>query len=260
MGYWNETCTLTNLPICYGEPTVAILLEQTPNVSHQNGIVYPDDIFRPVGLPLYGKYNDYGNLEDVNTHPWNQEFLQLANTRKENPNSLEHTNFHTPITFLHKDIYDKVIENIGNRIPIGATTSYRECLHKRLVAQIKESQSLLFVINNPFSIGLQYSQETADFFYKKYTSSDDATLKEDLLNEIINAQIFYEALTLLRKGYLTCSRSGNQSLETRLQVLIARFVLDYVKNKANNNPDEDIQYDENGYEEPVYCFDKHMTS
>lgn len=254
MGCWNETCSLTNLPICWGEPTVAILLEQTPHVSHQNGIVYPDDIFRPVGLPLCGKYDDYGNLEDVTTHLWNQEFLQLANARKENPNSLEHTNFHTPIMFIHKDIYDKVIENIGNRIPIGATKSYRECIHDKLVAQIKESQSLLFVINNPFSIGLQHSQETADFFYEKYTSSDDETLKEDLLNEIINAQLFYDALTLLRKGYLVCSGSGSQSLETNLQVLIARFILDYVKNKPID-PDDDTPPDENGYEESVYFFE-----
>lgn len=254
MGCWNETCSLTNLPICWGEPTVAILLERNPHFSHNDGTIYPDDIFRPVGLPLYGKYDDYGNLEEVKTHPWNQEFLQIANTKDENTNNLENTNFDTPVMFMHQDIYEQIIQAIGNRIPIGTTKTYRECLYHRLLTRIQETKHSLFIMDNPFSIGPQSSEETAQFFYETYTSSNDATLKEELLQKIIDTQLFYEALSLLRKGYRTCSGSGSQSLETSLQVLIARFILNYVKHKQTD-PDDDTHPDENGYEESVYFFE-----
>ena len=62
MGCWNETCLLTRLPIQSGEDTVCVLIAERPEID---GICYAHDAFKPVSLPIFGKYDDYGNLEDL---------------------------------------------------------------------------------------------------------------------------------------------------------------------------------------------------
>ena len=62
MGCWNETCLLTRLPIQSDEKTVCVLIAERPNV---HSACYADDIFTPVSLPIFGRYNDYGNLEQL---------------------------------------------------------------------------------------------------------------------------------------------------------------------------------------------------
>lgn len=64
MGYWNETCMLTHLPIEEGEDTVCVFIAQQPG---DRDTVYSDTIYAPISLPLFGKYDDYGRLENFAT-------------------------------------------------------------------------------------------------------------------------------------------------------------------------------------------------
>jgi len=58
---------------------------------------------------------------------------------------------------------------------------------------------------------------------------------------------------LLRKGYLTISSVGGQSLDTALQVLVARYTIDHAQKMfLNYDPPEFL---ENGREEPIYFFE-----
>lgn len=62
MGCWNETCMLTNLPILTGDEVIAFLIQRNymPNAGCN-----PDGNFRPITLPIVGRYDDYGGLEDI---------------------------------------------------------------------------------------------------------------------------------------------------------------------------------------------------
>lgn len=62
MGYWNETCMLTNLPIHDDEPVVAFLIAARPSPEFRTE---PDDVYAPVSPPIRGRYDDYGGLEEV---------------------------------------------------------------------------------------------------------------------------------------------------------------------------------------------------
>lgn len=64
MGCWNVTCGLTNLPIRNNDEIVQIIVKGNGKISaiHSH---YANDYFSPVGLPLYGTYNDYGAIEQV---------------------------------------------------------------------------------------------------------------------------------------------------------------------------------------------------
>lgn len=62
MGYWNETCMLTNLPIHDDEPVVAFLIAARPDTELR---AEPDDVYAPVSPPIRGRYDDYGGLEEI---------------------------------------------------------------------------------------------------------------------------------------------------------------------------------------------------
>lgn len=70
MGSWNETCCLTNLPICYGDKTVTLLIvNQSPQLSPL-GTVRQNNYWLPVSLPFYTKYDDYSQFELIDDSPY----------------------------------------------------------------------------------------------------------------------------------------------------------------------------------------------
>ncbi len=65
MGCWNETCLLTNMPICHGDPSVFMILAQSMYRGADHHIYNVHDVYVPAGLPLFGIYDDYGTIEEV---------------------------------------------------------------------------------------------------------------------------------------------------------------------------------------------------
>lgn len=69
MGCWNETCGLTQMPICGGDKVRLFLLVEHAYPKHlgprDHVMHYSADLWRPFGLPLKGTYDEYGGLEDI---------------------------------------------------------------------------------------------------------------------------------------------------------------------------------------------------
>lgn len=67
MGCWNETCGLTQMPICGGDPVRMFLIVENayPRGSRDCCISYGTELWRPFGLPLKGTYDEYGRLENI---------------------------------------------------------------------------------------------------------------------------------------------------------------------------------------------------
>lgn len=62
MGCWNETCMVSHLPIYEGDPIDFVLLAcRNPRLD----CCHPDGVFVPVCPPVRGRYDDYGNMENV---------------------------------------------------------------------------------------------------------------------------------------------------------------------------------------------------
>ena len=59
MGCWNATCTLTGLPILYGDEVYVIPL--VDNTGHSP--CYTTSHYKPISLPFEGVYDDYGRAE-----------------------------------------------------------------------------------------------------------------------------------------------------------------------------------------------------
>lgn len=228
MGCWNETCAITNLPIKWGDRTVGILLKNTYTQYDQNG-VYPDDVRGPVGFPLFGEYDDYGGLEKVTTHPWNKELLKITDEFRPEQ----------PMLFIHEGIYRKLIQNVGSRIPVGQSETYREGLRKAIIKRLDHTTTT-FSLQKPFQIGNTTDYEANKFFCTKYKNSTEEE-RASALEQQIDCELFYHALVLLRKGYGTISGTGSQADETALHMIVARFIIDHIQETAVDKKDGDAE-------------------
>lgn len=76
MGSWNETCDITHLPIEEGSEIVFIPLYKR-QLTLDRG-VYVDDLYVPITTPIYGKYDDYGSLEDCSMSKKANDFFAIV--------------------------------------------------------------------------------------------------------------------------------------------------------------------------------------
>lgn len=63
MGSWNHTCVISNLHIHSGQDVVVFLLLKNNN-SDDGSFCYGNALYDVMPLPFYGKYDDYGGVEE----------------------------------------------------------------------------------------------------------------------------------------------------------------------------------------------------
>ncbi len=66
MGCWNETCLLSRLPVTCGQEIACVFIAP---VDGWPETVYSDNQYVPASLPFFGRYDDYGRIEDVTDDP-----------------------------------------------------------------------------------------------------------------------------------------------------------------------------------------------
>lgn len=64
MGCYGTTGFLSRRPIKYGDEVVCFIASVRSNVKVRE-MYYPDSMVAPYALPIYGKYDDYGTIEDI---------------------------------------------------------------------------------------------------------------------------------------------------------------------------------------------------
>lgn len=65
MGSFNHKCNFSQLPARCGDRIVVLVgVQMTNNVLDADGFS-PGNSFTPISVPIRGKYNDYGGIENV---------------------------------------------------------------------------------------------------------------------------------------------------------------------------------------------------
>jgi len=128
MGCFNKIGFISSLPILMGDECVLILMRDKKSYKEdiKGGTVHPTDIFSPVFLPIFGKYNDYGNIEDITKSTiteYIEEFFDsdietilqdiddMAVGRGSDSNITKNIEFLNTLTFglEHKFVYDRLV-------------------------------------------------------------------------------------------------------------------------------------------------------
>lgn len=72
MGCFNVACSISKLSIGYGRRVALIPLEpanvwnRSPHViKPSSSLLYPNEYFNPLTFPIFGKYDDYGSIEEI---------------------------------------------------------------------------------------------------------------------------------------------------------------------------------------------------
>lgn len=70
MGCYNSSGFLSKLPICYGDRVVCFLGKINRNADVYGFCpTYPFSVISPKCLPVYGEYDDYGSIENIDESP-----------------------------------------------------------------------------------------------------------------------------------------------------------------------------------------------
>lgn len=67
MGCFNHKCNFSNLPVVWGD-RIVVIIGFTQQLVHQDNFS-PGCSFVPISVPIRGRYNEYGGIEDVDMTP-----------------------------------------------------------------------------------------------------------------------------------------------------------------------------------------------
>lgn len=274
MGCWNETCGLSNLPICNGDEVVMFVLVKKQNFGRQ---YYFNDDAIPFILPIEGKYNDYGSIEEVNASDITLNVLENAKVFIKTNDS--YTQFYFDLEgFLeqlergtlyikygdeyhqlsqimyHKDLYYTLVNNMKNRIPYSQDKIFfslqKEELSKKLEDNIQRKEMFkglgssdeeIFEILSSSPIYGQYSlgYKMTNAYEKIITNSN----KDLFLEELTTAIMFFNVLSFMRKSFYGQSGLGSQSIEMYLHKKMAEWII-YFYDKKKEEYIEYLEEDE----------------
>ena len=281
MGCWYSTCHMSNLPILGGEKVVAILL--APKRSFECvSASSPDDYYSVIGSPIVGEYDEYGRLENITMSATMEAYLktfsegyvytQADHSYSNSDETREYEkyawlNIETFINdwlsydlyvdchdgkgllqhvFVHKELYDNLIENVSKRIPYGEAKTYGELLDDKIERNLyfitKKNESYRKMLRDISSNKVSEEELSSFDYYRlssevhqindwRWRSMDDfakvyaRTKDNNIIAEIRNYILWREVMLLSRKGYLCTSGRGSQSQEMMMHKLIAEFTL-----------------------------------
>jgi hypothetical protein len=297
MGCWNETCSISNLPILYGEEVVLIPLISN-NILLNGESCYITDAYTPLSLPIYGKYNDYGGVEDAKTIKENEEFLLNLNFYEFSDNScnalskdlvleaFDHATLKnpeyllraivnkrdkTPKTYnsldemfecldpentilkyakyysgdeyknmnymmIHKDLYKKLVDEVSSRTPLNKEETIRDLMRERIIEYIKfmRDNSLTctkdlaaFFGSHVENLRLYETPNISPLRYNYFIGKLIEKDNKELLEALLDAIMFDEALCSMRKGYFITSGQGSQDMEYHLHEILANFIMEH---------------------------------
>lgn len=163
MGCYNMVGFYSNLPIKANDDIVYFICASYGNLYDYN-VLEPNDIIEPICLPIFGKYNEYGTIEDI-----------VCDT---NVQAIENT-FNMPMHIITQTIENNSFITIDD----SKNEDYERILNKLLDSQYfrnKEKISLCVTMEHK-----SVYDTMATLFKDKYTTELDEKLEEilDLLKE-----------------------------------------------------------------------------
>lgn len=271
MGCWNETCMLSHLPIMIGDAIKTIILIKRNNEPCSEN-VYFDDGYTPLTFPFDATYNDYGGVENVALSDYS--LIQIASTKlfaKDNTpydftsveqlvDDINQTDIYTKTAmgmrklecvYIHKKLYDTLIEKISTRKPYNQSKSISELLMEKY-SSVKDEWLDVIKNGKPFDkenwmtmrlVASVFENANAYSFIQNLITYN--VIKADNIDKFIKEAHDYRLFTYTisegRIGYITRCGTGDQCRSIFTQKIIAEFILNEAKRQTE---DGDPVYDD----------------
>lgn len=259
MGSWNGTCGITNLPIRSGDPVAAFLIavpisnifagkEYAP-AGDYSGFSYIGEVMT---LPFFGKYNDYGGIEDVEdgfvtkdimTHfnrPENESFEKFINKVVERDELVLDQGWRkvgVGLWMVHKRVFDDLskidVKTWGDKT---SSESFYEDM-----SSVRDLSSILKVdLDEEFTDFLKFGHK----FWLAGENRDTLLHSKKTLFEnqdnFLKMRLFCLSVSSLRKAFVPVGGKGEQSSCFGHFKLLAELTLELMEGFRN----EDLALDD----------------
>lgn len=117
MGCWSESCGISGLEIGYNHEALVMLVEPVAEKGYSEHGTFSR--YQPVTTLVWGKYSDYGDLEDISTCDplYFTDWLEKAR-RKIDPSQDNHMDYMSKFFWIRKDVWD-FLDNIPHEFSYG---------------------------------------------------------------------------------------------------------------------------------------------
>lgn len=257
MGCFNSSGFISQLPIKYGDKVVCFIATSAVgnNISAPVGLYYPGSLVTPYFLPIYGEYNDYGYLENIEENRITQMICKYAEetnleTLLKNISIGEHVKLPNKynimedsfsigeftLLFEHKDVYDEVTKSetyLSNKFNMMFQTVD---WFVDFMGRLKE-YTTDYVPELPFNIAKDYFKggflnidEVPEELKKEYEDHSTQCIKDRLGWSFRNDNTFFLFKMLSKEDNLQAMISGKEEIRKFLN-LYATYVCipDYFK-------------------------------
>lgn len=284
MGCWNGTCFLTNLPILHGDPIVLIPITKLKSAYKEGhaGFCYVDDLYTPASLPIFGEYDDYGGIENMEKYPENHLDIVLEQLKRmisiaklkyvKRDGSTEDVIFsdlpslldrierdrieRLGFVMIHRSVYDHIAADgepeeyvFDSDGKYAGTESMRTRIPKnfeKLVTEYKALDESNFERELLFAtsdFSRYFAHNVGEWAFRDIVKFYIAAGEPESFKDLMtNFIIFRMMLQRGRRAWLPNTGKGSQDDSTNVQVLIAEETIK-LANKINHRWDEEEDID-----------------
>lgn len=249
MGCWNETCAVTNLPIYEGEKVNFHIITEQYNIY---------DFFC---IPITGKYNDYGSIENIPDTVYNKTtfdvFKRLIEQNKifvRGEKQVNDINDLVNCIERRNVFYDSGYDGFCKLHPFFIKAEVEDIIRKDILARNVYSTDETFLAHSTKRISERFAKIKSERIrYKNdeyYYHFDTITLErngfreyikmiieghhsEELISGFVMMQALIKGLAFMRKEIIPYS-SGSQCDEILIHSKIADYVKGYYKSRSEN--------------------------
>lgn len=132
MGSFSATCTVSDIAIGSGDPIVMIMLAKNRYYDELDdlGVLYPSGEWGPVGLPIYGKYDDYGGIDSIEENACTAFTVSLIQSLLTSPDGADEEDDEVePLTLdslCDREINKRFIRYMGKKLNLKRMMVHRD--------------------------------------------------------------------------------------------------------------------------------------
>lgn len=247
MGCWNGTCGLSQMSINHGDEVVGFILvpeeKMTPDCG---GYCYADEMWQPIPVPFYGKYDDYGSIEEVKQTKAAKIVLEYFK-KKHGIKSLDElmkyaerdskTNSFSGygLMMVHRELFDYFCN--------GEDLEKYFKIHMEKVDKIKNvKKSDLDFFNKPRLLSHKYWSTLYEV-----DNLTDSTDKE-VIKDVLRVQLMDYTLIIARKNWMPQAGAGSQNdnwkMIEKLGAFASKKISDRQEYLRKEYGEEDFTYED----------------
>lgn len=244
MGCWNGTCLISNLPIKAGEKVVAFIIEYASYDQLYSGTCYPWDYARPISLPIYAEYDDYGGIEKFDEdslaikhllHLFNTgDIVKLIDNIERDRQTVISTKVQKEVgvglVMIHQDIFDKLVSTHGSAYDSLTPGVNKKEIIQDIVNYTDTDYNANFHTNFVFDTYVGITERQHYINMLDFTLQQKSTERvHEFVDSFCKIMAIERDMSALRKIWLGPSGKGSQSDEYNRHLFLSGLISEHAR-------------------------------